>query len=504
MESGTKRCAKEKEGDRISKVRKLSSDIRSFFEQPTNASGECTSVLTHASIQPTDAAQLDSISTLQADLSEPPNVLLDQMISDEEIDEDDVQVISSVDDQSACSIPFLANHTTPNSSKQIESTTIESVGHNSAEAGSIEDNVTDIGLVIYGIPQPQNVMEKLLTEQPSLPSILPVHVYEKGGKTIKQYFRKAWLSEYHWLVWSPSKEGAYCKYCVLFAKVPQGRCRGGGVLGKLVVTPFQDFKNAKGREGVLDKHESYQYHKDAVLMGKAFLEQCRNPALRIDNVLDMQSQELMKSNRLALKSIVECIIFCGKQGISFRGHRDDYTADPSTNKGNFLALLEFRARTDATLQDFITNAPRNACYTSKTIQNDIIELCGNYVREYTNAAVMKGGYFAIIADEVTDSSNNHTVLGICNRMLDISNPGNVFVKEQLFDFVQLERTNSESVCKKLMEFYTLHSIDLNRVRAQTYDTTSSMSSAANGVNGRFRASYPKAIYLPCNAHILNL
>ena len=141
-------------------------------------------------------------------------------------------------------------------------------------------------------------------------------LYEKGGKTIKQYFRKAWLSEYHWLVWSPSKEGAYCKYCVLFAKVPQGRCRGGELLGTLVVTPFQDFKNAKGREGVLDKHESYQYHKDAVLMGKAFLEQCRNPALR---VLDMQSQELMKSNRLALKSIVECIIFCGKQGISFRG-----------------------------------------------------------------------------------------------------------------------------------------------------------------------------------------
>ena len=76
-----KRCAKEKEGDRISKVRKLWSDIRSFFEQPTNASGECTctGVLTHASIQPTDAAQLDSIPTLQVVLSKPPNVLLDQM-----------------------------------------------------------------------------------------------------------------------------------------------------------------------------------------------------------------------------------------------------------------------------------------------------------------------------------------------------------------------------------------------------------------------------------------
>ena len=96
------------------------------------------------------------------------------------------QDISSFDDQSACSVPFLANYI--GSSKQIESTNNESIGHNSAE---VVDTVKDIGLVTYGISQPKSVMEKLLTEQPSLPSILPVHVYEKGGKTIKQYFRKA-------------------------------------------------------------------------------------------------------------------------------------------------------------------------------------------------------------------------------------------------------------------------------------------------------------------------
>ena len=38
--------------------------------------------------------------------------------------------------------------------------------HHSAEAASIEDSVTDIGLMTYGIPQSQSVMEKLLTEQP--------------------------------------------------------------------------------------------------------------------------------------------------------------------------------------------------------------------------------------------------------------------------------------------------------------------------------------------------
>ena len=58
------------------------------------------------------------------------------------------------------------------------------------------------------------------------------------------------------------------KYCVLSAHLPKGKCHGGGLLGKLITKPFQDFKNAKGKEGVLDKHGTYQYHKDAVPMGK--------------------------------------------------------------------------------------------------------------------------------------------------------------------------------------------------------------------------------------------
>lgn len=109
-----------------------------------------------------------------------------------EIDENDVQEISSVDVQSACSIyQLLANYSTSHGSREIQSTTIESVGHNAVEASSIEDNVTDIGLETFGIPPPQNVMEKLLTEQHLLPSIFAVHVFEKGGKSITQYFRKA-------------------------------------------------------------------------------------------------------------------------------------------------------------------------------------------------------------------------------------------------------------------------------------------------------------------------
>ena len=346
------------------------------------------------------------------------------------------------------------------------------------------DDINDVGLITAGHASalPQNTIAKLLKEKVPLPSPTPVHRYTIGGKIVQAYFQTHWLNEYSWLVWSPSQSGAYCKYCVLFAKQPQGKCHGGGQLGKLVLTPFKDFKNAKGKKGVLDKHEKCQYHIDAVLTGKAFLLQCDKPNIRIDSILDSRSQELAASNKLALKSIVECILYCGRQGISFHGHRDDATASPNCNKGS---LIEFRALTDPVLRTFLDNAPRNARYTSKTIQNELIEICGNYVREVMNSAVYNSGYFAVIADEVTDSSNNHSVLGVCNRMLDTGDPNNPVIKETFFDFVQLERTNSETVCTKLVECYTSRNIDLNKVCAQTYDTTSSMSSSLNGVQGRF-------------------
>ena len=59
---------------------------------------------------------------------------------------------------------------------------------------------------------------------------------------------------YPWLIWSPSRHGAYCKFCALFARLPEGKSHGGGFLGKLVTMPFQNFKNAKGKDGILDTH----------------------------------------------------------------------------------------------------------------------------------------------------------------------------------------------------------------------------------------------------------
>lgn len=103
--------------------------------------------------------------------------------------------------------------------------------------------------------------------------------------------------------------------------------------------------------------------------------------------------------------MLECVFFCGKQGLPFRGHRDDYTASEEDNKGNFIELVQFRAKTDEVLHSHLEKAPRNAVYTSKTIQNQMISLVASTIQDKIISDIKDAKYFTILADEVADCAN---------------------------------------------------------------------------------------------------
>ena len=64
------------------------------------------------------------------------------------------------------------------------------------------------------------------------------------------------------------------------------------------------------------------------------------------DVLSMASsahkQQQEKNLRMLTRSILECIKFCGQQGLALREHRFEDGANP----GNFCALIDFQAQTD--------------------------------------------------------------------------------------------------------------------------------------------------------------
>ena len=46
----------------------------------------------------------------------------------------------------------------------------------------------------------------------------------------------------------------------------------------------------------------------------------------------------------------------------------------SLNEGNFIQLVGFRAKTDEVLTDHLSNCPRSARYTYKTILNELLQV----------------------------------------------------------------------------------------------------------------------------------
>ena len=114
-------------------------------------------------------------------------------------------------------------------------------------------------------------------------------------------------------------DGGFCKYCALFA-----RC-GPTVteLGVLVNKPLTNFKKATEK---LDQHFfQKQFHKLAVQTAMMFCQVQQYQTLAIDQQLSTLRQERIAQNRLKLRSIVETVILCGRQGIALRGQRDDQT-----------------------------------------------------------------------------------------------------------------------------------------------------------------------------------
>ena len=118
-----------------------------------------------------------------------------------------------------------------------------------------------------------------------------------------------------------------------------------------------------------NNHSSLQYHHECVQDADIFKGTIDNPSSHIDVMANSALQIRMNENKHIMHQIVRAIMFLAKQGLPFRGDREDVSL--SKNPGNFLALLKDYAETDEILYKHLTNPiARNASYISPRSQNE--------------------------------------------------------------------------------------------------------------------------------------
>ena len=185
--------------------------------------------------------------------------------------------------------------------------------------------------------------------------------------------------------------------------------------------------------------------------------------------------------------------------------RIDFALPAIRNEGNFIAVLRLLAKNKPMLHEHLTSGSKNAKYTSKTIQNEILEIAADQVREFYRSCLHNCPHFSLIADEVT--SHGKEILSVCLRLLEIDHKS-FHVKpkkhEVLLDFHFLERITGQSIAENILQVLEMHKIYIKNCRGQAYDTTASMSSSGTGVQAHIKKRAPDAEFQGCCLHSLNL
>ena len=296
--------------------------------------------------------------------------------------------------------------------------------------------------------------------KPSPRDTLHSHSVTKNGKTWNVSFQLRWLEQFPWLSYSSVVSGGICRYCILFPEQP-GRGEGLGSRtrsGVLILSPYQgSYSKALGKDGVLVCHNYTVMHHRATERADLFLHNFLHTSERIDSMLLKQNNQLADENKHILSQIILAVEFLAKQGLAFRGHRDDNVdfSSEDTNRGNFVATLQLMAKSDPILSKHLACAKKNAKYTSKTIQNQIVHIYTSRIRKAITKPIREKTLpYTIIADETTDIFLNREILTLCLRFVDLSLPANPQIKECLLTFIHLQRANAEGIKTKILEALT--------------------------------------------------
>ena len=78
--------------------------------------------------------------------------------------------------------------------------------------------------------------------------------------------------------------------------------------------------------------------------------------------------------------------------------------DPK-NPGNLIEILKYGARCGNLMDLLFSDCASNQTYRSKTIQNEIIEICGKLITGTIVNEIKDAKFLTVLADEATDCSN---------------------------------------------------------------------------------------------------
>ena len=143
-------------------------------------------------------------------------------------------------------------------------------------------------------------------------------------------------------------------------------------------------------------------------------------------------------------------------------------------------------------------------YLGDKIQNEIISLIGEKIKANIIILLKYSKYYSIILDYTPGISHvEQKTIIVCFVYLN-NTPKKVEIWEYFLGFCPILDTTGEGLMTFLINFLNRENINIHDMRCQGYDNGSNMKGKHNGLQKKILDLSPKAFYVPCAAHSLNL
>ncbi|XP_065679765.1 52 kDa repressor of the inhibitor of the protein kinase-like [Hydra vulgaris] len=135
---------------------------------------------------------------------------------------------------------------------------------------------------------------------------------------------------------------------------------------------------------------------------------------------------------------------------------------------------------------------QNLAFRGNAIKKEIIQ----------TANAMK--YFSIVLDGTPDCSHVEQMI-IIIRFVKVDSLKKEFsIKEHFLGFVPLKKTTEAYMAETIIQQLEEMELPIDNLRGQSYDNGANMIGKNNGVQKKILNINPRALFVPCSAHTLNL
>ncbi|XP_071060272.1 zinc finger MYM-type protein 1-like isoform X2 [Pseudochaenichthys georgianus] len=314
---------------------------------------------------------------------------------------------------------------------------------------------------------------------------------DDGRSCHHQYFSRTLVNgeriKRSWVTYSKKKNSLFCFCCQLFSPKQIHLTNAG----------LSDWKNASA---ALTSHENSPEHLNNLASWKELAVR-----LKQGTTIDKQEQALLEAEksqwRAVLTRLVAIVQSLAGRNMALRG-KTEILHSPSN--GNFLKEVELLAQFDPVMKDHIhkiKSQTSHHSYLGKTIQNELIECISGKILSTIVQEIKKCKYFSLILDCTPDVSHTEQ-LSVVIRIVTLEEDPQI--KEHFMGFLVAEESTGESLSALILKRLEELQIAFDDCRGQSYDNGANMKGKNKGVQARLLQLNPRALFVPCGAHTLNL